>query len=116
MFLAIVLLAWYLGRKAGWKFSPVLYRIPQTYCVLLCIAWALLIAFGLRFLIDRLHPGWIVRALSFGVGFYISSPNFGLVQESTIPTSEIDRHRFMQYFTPTAFIVSCIIFSFAANS
>jgi len=112
MFLAIVLLAWYFGRKAGWKISILLYKVSPMMCMVLCVAWSVGIAYSLRILIDYYHPGWIAKAFSFGVGLYIASPNFGLVNEATIPEREINRHRFMQYFTPTLFVLSSSILAF----
>jgi hypothetical protein len=113
MFFVVVLIALYAGRKVGWRISPFLYRAPQVLCVVLCVGWALLISFGLRLLIDTMHPGVILKALSFGAGFYVASPNYGLLQESTIPALEFPRHMFMKYFTPSAFMLSAAILAFA---
>jgi hypothetical protein len=112
MFLAIVAIGLYVGRRAGWWLSRFLYACPRTLCVVLCLVWALAIAFGLRLLIDDFRPGIITKAFSFGVGFYVSSPSFGLVQEGTIPVSELPRHQFMTYVTPGAFVVSSAVLSF----
>jgi hypothetical protein len=111
-FFVVLVAANYLGRKAGWALSHFLYRCSPALCVVLCSAWAVLIAYGLRLLIDALHPGIILKVISFGDGAYIANVNYGLVAEWSVPESQRPRHMFITVFPMLAFVLSSAILAF----
>src|SRR5947209_730852 len=104
IFFLVLVLSLYVGRQLGWALSGFLYKCPRTLCGILCVGWALVIALGLRMLIDALHPGLVLKVIGFGEGAYLASVNYGLVAEWSIPKPELPRHRFISIFPVLEFI------------
>lgn len=84
-----------IGRRFGWALSRVvLYSCPTTLAVLGTMCWGLLIAVGMRALLDWQQPTVMLRwGLGYALGAYVSIPNLGLLQESSIPPEDRPRHQ-----------------------
>ena len=84
----------YIGRKAGWTLSKVLlYPAPFAVSVVLDIFWGTVVAIVVLSLIKWLNPGTVTKVIfGYGAGLYVSIPNFGLFNESTIPDEVLLKH------------------------
>ena len=102
----------YLGRKFGWGLSKVMYVSGWLFCVIGCVLWGFADAYCLRVLINLLHPGVILKIFGFGTGAYVSIPNYGLLDESTIPESALSKHLFIKGVPMLIFIVCSVVFAF----
>ena len=94
-FFFLSLLFMYVGRKLGWALSKsFLYPLPEPGCVLISMAWGGIIAFAMCLLIEWQHPN-IVLKIIFGymLGAYVAIPNFGLLNEATIPPEALPKHQ-----------------------
>ena len=115
----------FIGRVIGWRLSPLLYRCKLNLCVLLCVAGSVGIAFGVRLLVDWLHPGLLLKALGFLGGAYISQPAFGAVHHGVVlasplldwtgdPYSFANRTLLIQIFPLACFILASIVLALRA--
>jgi Mn2+/Fe2+ NRAMP family transporter len=111
-FVALVLM--YLGRKIGWALSRnLLHTAPIGVAVMACLVWGALVAFAIYSLIQWQHPGLILKiVMGYLLGAYVSVPNFGLVLEGTIPSSEMPRHNMISLVPPMAYVISCFGFAY----
>ncbi len=106
----------WVGRKIGWALSrSLLYTSNWGVCIVLCLAWATGVAYALRLFILAMQPGLLLKIFGYGAGAYISIPNFGLLDESTIPPSGMPRHVFIKGVPMFLFIVASITFGFAVS-
>ncbi len=87
----------YVGRKLGWRLSRnVLYTSPTWVAAFACVVWGAAVAAGVFALIAWLEPGFILRlVLGYAMGAYVAIPNYGLVDESTIPVHAHARHEML---------------------
>ncbi len=87
MLALVLMVVWtFVGRKLGWFLSKALfYRVPIVVAGLLCIGWGLFAAFATRWLIEWQHVGWVIKVILYGSGAYVAIPNYGLLDESSIP-------------------------------
>lgn len=92
-FVLTVLLGPFVGRQIGWSLSKrLLYLLPLFLTIITCVLWGAMTAYLLRYAINRLHPGIILKIVGFGGSAYVAIPNYGLLAESTIPDGERLRH------------------------
>jgi hypothetical protein len=107
------ILAISLLNRIGWKFSRmVLYPGPWAICIALLAGWGIAIAWGFRHLVLWTHPGWILGFILFGMAAYVSVPNFGLFDESTIPDHVQLRHITISNLALLVFLVCSLLFMF----
>jgi hypothetical protein len=107
------LIATWIGRKAGWAISrSLLYPSSWAVCVIVCVAWSVGLAYGLRLFILATHPGLLLKIYGYGAGAYISIPNYGLLMESSIPDYVRPRHDFLRGVPSILFIVASLVFAF----
>ncbi len=113
-FVLLSLVLMYFGRRIGWRISRAsLYGDPAAVIAVECVLWGGLIAFLIHALILWNHPHWILKSIfGFGLGAYVSIPNFGLVAESTIPPEGLKRHNLISLLPLWTFILSSIGFAF----
>jgi hypothetical protein len=75
----------FIGRKIGWRLSrSFLYTSSWTVCVILCLGWAIGVAYALRLFILAMQPGLVLKVFGYGAGAYISVPNYGLSNENGV--------------------------------
>jgi hypothetical protein len=111
------LFATFVGRKIGWAISrALLYSTSWAVCVIVCLVWGVGAAYMLRLFILSMHPGLLLKIFGYGAGAYISIPNYGLLDESTIPDTEIARHVLIKGVPFIVFIVASIAFAFTVTS
>jgi hypothetical protein len=107
----------WIGRKIGWAISrSVLYSSGWAVCLVLCVAWASGVACVLRLSILTTQPGLLLRLFGYGAGAYISIPNYGLVDEKTIPERRMSRHIFIRSVPFIVYIVTSIMAVFSPIS
>ena len=107
-----------IGRKAGWLLSRVfLYNEPndRKWMVIsssLCTFWGIAVAASIYGLIDWQHPGVLLRwTMGYALGVYVAIPNFGLVNESTIPPDAHLRHTMISNISMVSYIAWSIFFA-----
>jgi hypothetical protein len=104
----------YFGRRLGWWLSKIsLYKDPLPIIITECVLWGILIAYVTHVLIAWQHPYWILKWIfGFGAGSYVSSPNFGLIQEASIPDHAYHRHFTITNLPFLIFVLCSILFSY----
>ena len=104
----------YLGRRSGWWLSKVsLYGDPMPVVLVECFIWGGLVAYLIHALIVWHHPHWILKwVFGFGVGSYVSRPNYGLIMESSIPEHAMPRHTLISSLPFLIFIIVSVGLSF----
>lgn len=104
----------YIGRKLGWALSrAVLYTMPIPASILICVLWGVAIAAAIRGLIILLEPIFILRwIMGYALGAYVAIPNFGLLDESTIPHHAQRRHLLISLLPSLAYIASSLALAF----
>jgi hypothetical protein len=61
------------------------------------------------------HPFWLLKyILGFGMGAYVAVPNYGLLNESTIPPEEIRRHERISLLPLWTYILTSGVFAYIA--
>jgi hypothetical protein len=109
---SIVLL--YLGRRFGWWLSKAsLYGDALLVILVECVIWGCLVAGLTHTLIVWHHPHWILRwVFGFGIGLYVSVPNFGLIREDIVPEHAMSRHTMISQLPIWVFIVASVGLAF----
>ena len=105
----------FLGRNLGWWLSKAsLYRDPLPLILVECVVWGGLIACIIHSLITCHHPHWILKwVFGFGVGSYVSMPNYGLHVESSVPDHMKFRHLSITTLPFLAFILCSVLLAYA---
>jgi hypothetical protein len=105
----------YVGRKIGWLYSrAALYPTPLAPCAVLCVIWGLAVAGSMYGLISWLQPGTILRWLmGYALGSYVSVPNYGLFDESTIPESARSKHNLISALPPLVYVLALVLLAYA---
>jgi hypothetical protein len=105
----MVLLLWPF-RKIGWMFSPFLYRINIIVCIILLTLWGIVVGLLVGILDWNLKPNIILKIFfGFFEGLYLSSPNFGLRIESTIPLEAQSRHKVISHYPQAIFAIIVLV-------
>jgi hypothetical protein len=114
IFVLIAIAGMYVGRKIGWAVSKaILYTAPTGVAVITCLFWGTAVAFGIHALIRWQQPNVVLKIIfGFGVGAYVSIPNYGLIAESTIPEHAIGRHTLISNLPLWTFILASVAFAF----
>jgi len=104
----------YLGRRLGWWLSKAsLYGDPLPVILVECFIWGGLVAYVIHALIVWHHPYWILKwVFGFGVGSYVSSPDYGLISESTVPEQAMPRHTLISSLPFVVFIIGSVGLAF----
>jgi hypothetical protein len=116
IFFIITFIFLYIGRRLGWFLSKsFLYTTPTLFSVILCVLWGVVVAICIRGLIDSLQPNLILRwFMGYALGCYVSIPNFGLLNESSIPPEGQSRH-FMIYSLPMFVYIASLLVLYYYN-
>ncbi len=68
---------------------------------------------GMRGLLDWQQPGAVLRwIMGYALGAYVSVPNFGLLNESTIPEHAAGRHNLTSNLPLLAYIAMSVALAF----
>src|SRR5260221_34753 len=113
-FVIIALVGMYPGRRFGWLLSrAVLYSASSAVVIAACIIWGALVAYLIHLLIGWQHPHWILKAIfGFALGCYVAIPNYGLLDESTIPPEAMKTHELISLLPFWIFIFSSVGFAY----
>jgi hypothetical protein len=105
-FVALNLVAMFVGRKLGWWLSKsTLYKSPLPLSIALCLGWGVVIGIGLHRLIQEFNPGAIAKVFAYGAAAYTSIPNFALIAPGASISNDIQgRHRLIQVLSFAAFV------------
>ena len=113
--LIMVLLLWPI-RKIGWIFSPFLYKTNIIICIILLSFWGVIIGILVGILDWNFKPNIILKIIfGFFEGLYLSSPNYGLVIESSIPLEVLKRHKLISHFAQAIF-TAIVLITFYLNT
>ena len=106
--------AMWLGRKIGWGISRnILYTSGWFVCIVVCLTWTGGLAYGFHRFILATNPVLLLKILGYGIGWYTSIPNFGLVRgEATIPKAALSRHRFISTVPSVFFLSASVVLGF----
>ena len=106
----------YSGRKLGWWLSRAsLYRNQMRTVLIICTIWGGLIALVIHFLIHLHHPHWLLKWIfGFGVGTYISRPDFSILKETSVPGREMAKHFLIANLPFLVFVLFSILFGLGA--
>jgi hypothetical protein len=104
----IVLLLWPV-RKIGWMLSSFLYHANSVLCIMLLTVWGGGVGFLVGILDWKFRPH-IVFKIIFGFfgGLYLSCPNFGMLNEATIPWDAQWRHKLIAHYPKLLFAVTVL--------
>lgn len=113
-FTVATLIFMYVGRKLGWALSKrVLYTAGTGLVVVACVLWAVAVALIIHGLISEERPHWVLKIIfGFGLGAYVSVPNFGLMREDTIPEHAMPRHTMISMLPMWVFIAASVGLAF----
>lgn len=108
------------GRKIGWALSKkFVYGLEITLekALVFAFGWCVLIFVLDTMIINYFHPYWIVKWIfGYALGAYVASPNFGLVDENTIPIEyEKNKSQIVQTLPQALFIVLAIVYEVYIN-
>ncbi len=110
LFAVCILVGIYLGRKVGWGLSKaILYPGSIGLTVGACIVWGMGVASLLRFGLNALHPGLVLKILGYGAGAYVATPNYGLFMESTLPIEIQGKHQLITSVPFVTFVVASLV-------
>ena len=101
-------------RRLGWRLSRgSLYFVQSFFAVTFCIFWGGCIAGLVHSLIGWLHPFWLVKWIfGYGQGAYAAVPNYGLLQESSIPPEAMLRHQILWTVPLVSYVAIALLLAF----
>jgi hypothetical protein len=104
----------FLGRKIGWFVSRAfLYPASLWMGTILSIGWGIGVAITVHGMISWGHPGVIMRwILGYALGAYVSIPNFGLVDDNSVPSHAQLQHMIISNLPLIVYIIGSIVFAF----
>jgi hypothetical protein len=105
-FIFISLIFMVIGRKLGWWLSKLIfYPAPAIISFINLIGWGAAVAWGMDVLIGWLHPNVVLKwILGFGLAAYVAVPNYGLLQESSIPDDKQMRHAMISWVSLIVYV------------
>src|SRR3984885_16332813 len=102
-----------IGRKIGWGLARGLLNSASIAVgVVVCLIWGLGTAYGLRAFIVATHPGLILKIYGYGAGAYVSIPNYGLLDENSVPDDIIRQHVIIKSVPFFVFIIVSLALPF----
>ncbi len=113
VYFIVTIVFMYVGRMLGWAFSRPLYTASLATVVIFGIFWGVVVAGSVCGLIFWQEPGWILRwVMGYALGAYVSIPNYGLVDEATVPDETILQHVLLKLIPWVTYIASSIALAF----
>jgi len=97
----------YIWRKLGWLVTKnFLYGTTSIGAKILCIAWGIVIAFYIDYMMYYFEPNVFLKVfMGYLLGAYIAVPNYGLVAESTIPFDAMPRHMLIKWLPQIVYVI-----------
>jgi hypothetical protein len=97
-----------IGRKIGWGLSKAfLYTAPVVLSFIGMVIWGIGVGWCMSGLIGWLHPNAVVKwIMGFALAAYVAIPNYGLLQESSIPDEAQMRHALITWVPLIAYVVT----------
>src|SRR5580704_9425794 len=94
------------GRKVGWWLSKLIfYPAPAVVSFINLIGWGVVVAVGMDVLIGWLHPNVVIKwIMGFALAAYVAIPNYGLLQESSIPDDKQMRHMMISWVSLIVYV------------
>lgn len=73
------------------------------------VVWGVAVAYAIQALIEWQSPSAFFRIVfGYALGMYLSIPNFGLVDEKTIPQTELMRHYLLSLVPAAAYAIALV--------
>src|ERR1700684_1313673 len=96
------------GRKLGWSLSKLIfYPAPAVISFIILIGWGVAVAWGMDGLIVWLHPNVVIKwIMGFALAAYVAVPNYGLLQESSIPDDKQMRHMMISWLPLVVYVLT----------
>ena len=106
VFMAFVFMM--VGRKSGWSLSKLIfYPAPAVISFINLIGWGAVVAWGMDVLIGWLHPNVTIKwIMGFALAAYVAVPNYGLLQESSIPDDKQVRHMMISWLPLIVYVAT----------
>ena len=79
------------------------------------MVWGVGLAYGLRLFILAMHPGLLLKIFGYGAGAYVSIPNYGLLDEGSIPNEQLPTHIFIKGVPWILFMGTSVVFAFTIS-
>jgi hypothetical protein len=99
----------YAGRKLGWACSRRLYSASLSAVVTFGLLWGAAVAGSIRGLVLWQEPGAMLRwVMGYALGAYVAIPNFGLLDETTVPPEATPCHVLLKA-VPLAVYLACLM-------
>ena len=97
-----------IGRKVGWALSKGLfYPAPIPVSLIGVVLWGIGVGWCMSRLIGWQHPNGVLKWIfGFALAAYVSIPNYGLIDESTIPDHAQPRHIMILWVPLFAYIAT----------
>jgi hypothetical protein len=107
--LIIIFLLWPF-RRLGWFLSHFLYRTNTVLCLILLTFWGGGMGFMVGTLDWNFKPNLILKIIfGFFGGLYLSAPNFGLLNEATVPWDAQGRHKLIAHYPQVVFAIVALL-------
>lgn len=101
-----------IGRKLGWLCCRLfLYEINIKAMIVFVVLWGFGVAATINFLYVLYTPNIFLKLIfGFMLGLYVSIPNYGLLNESTIPPEAYRRHDLIRLVPIWSYIAVSLFF------
>jgi hypothetical protein len=98
----------YIGRKVGWMLSKsILYTSPPALAGAVSAIWGAGVAIAMFGIIRWQEPNIILKIImGYALGWYVSIPNFGFLQESSIPEEARKRHSMISIGPAVVYLIT----------
>ena len=112
-FFILSIVVMYVGRRLGWALSKrILYTASTFTTGLISAIWGIGVALLMFSLIRWQTPNIVLKIImGYALGWYVAIPNFGLLQEASIPDHARPRHLMISLGSPLAYIVTMVVVS-----
>jgi hypothetical protein len=83
----------------------IFYPAPAVISFINLIGWGVVVAVGIDVVIAWLHPNVVIKwIMGFALAAYVAIPNYGLLQESSIPDDKQMRHMMISWVSLIVYV------------
>jgi hypothetical protein len=83
----------------------IFYPAPAVISFINLIGWGVVVAVGIDVVIAWLHPNVVIKwIMGFALADYVAIPNYGLLQESSIPDDKQMRHMMISWVSLIVYV------------